>query len=596
MRLISIFTELTRMLWVIFSLAVLLQFAREVFDEAGVVTLPYFIACTTVVIEIMLALIFSSDWLAKILNALGISKAAEEMQKNSIAAWSKSFGKNAPFLAAKQCHLAELYLMQGRHEEAAAIFESVISRWKDHWWNFLSPSCKSLASYKHFLKKNNHLADAERIGKLTKSWQLGVILPTTLVVIIVSGAATYILYVKQIRRDIAELTASDAKYSAKNARDLVDELAKAESRLLGPEAPARLYHGVAWSSYFPAEERDVSNTEWACRRAIPFARKSSATNKNLAEALTWLGEISLDKGETEEAGKLYLEAESALSSEKETSSSKYNLLMNQARLFQVQKQYEKSRAYYQRAAAAADEVYGKQSEYYAEALIQLVGTQIHLPDKQAAEKVADEACQVSEEIYNTELSVDIPSKTSYRRLLSALVEKQEVLNALGKEAEAQRVAEHIAEVQNAKMKRFKLDPQTQDWIVDAAQELSRCILSIRFRDKDFEKSHKRLKELLSDSAQRTLEILDWSANTDGNLKGSANKNESIDANFSDINVESPDPAGMLAVKVRGVFRTNPRSDYAPFGFYYRLKLAEASSKKVLVDRVAELVSPPFGAE
>ncbi len=595
MRFLFIVTELTRLLWVLFSLAVLLQFAKEVHDQAGVVTLPYVLACTAISIQCLLVVSFGSDWLAKIVGALGFHGTAERILRKYILAWSKLFGAKGPGTLAKRAHLAELYLIDQKDSEAKELFNVVISQWNRRWWSFLSPACKSLDNYAIHLKKNKQLSESEEIRKMIKGWQLGAILPSAVMVVLVALSAAYLLYVKQIRQDINALTNSETADSSKNARELIDELARVEEKVLGPVAAARLYHGVAWSSYFPAEERDVANSEWSLLRAIPLARKSESTVMNLAESLMWLGEIQATRGESDKAEANYKEAMQLLL-KRDNGSIPYTISMDLARLYQIKKDFRRSRDYYVKAASVAEETFGKRSDFYADAQMELAGVEMHLRNYQSAEKAINEACSVAEELYNSELKIEIPSKESYRRLITSLVTKEEVLSELGKDVLAQEVSKHISDVQNAKTKKFKLDAQTQDWIVDTTQELSKCLLSIKFNDRNSVKSRAKLKKLLTEPAQHALELFHWSSTDISASDLPANSLSAIEANFSDINVENPDASGLLTVKVRGTFKLSKTAEDTPFGFYYRLKLEEPATKNAVVYRVAELVSSPLGSE
>lgn len=596
MRFLSIVTELTRLLWVLFSLAVLLQFAKEVYDEAGIITWPYFLACSAVCVQCLLVVSFGSDWLAKLVGAFGMRSLAERLLKKSIQAWSKLFGAKGIGTLAKQAHLAELYLTDGKEPEAENLFRSVISEWRRRWWTILSPACKSLDNYANFLKKQKRDDESAQVRKLISGWHLGAILPSAVMVALVAFSCGYLLFVKQIRQDINALTNSESADSSKNARDMIDELARVEESLLGPVASARLYHGVAWSSYFPEDDRDIENSEWSLLRAIPLARKSESTAMNLAESLMWLGEIQATRGEIDKAESNYKEARDLLSRGESNGSTPYTVSLDLARLYQIKKDFGLARDYYKKAASAAEQTFGRRSDYYADAQMELAGAEFHLKNFQAAEKSIDEACSVSEEIYNSEQKMDIPTKESYRRLITALVTKQDVLSELGKDLEAHTVGKHINDVQNAKTKKFKLDGKTQDWIVDTTQELSKCLLSIKFNDKNSIESRARLKKLLTEPAQHALELFHWSSSAVSTNGVQNNSISAVEANFSDINVENPDASGLLTVKVRGTFRTNKATHFMPFGFYYRLKLSQPTTKDAVVYRVAELVSSPLGAE
>lgn len=594
MNFLSIVTELTRLLWVVFSLAVLLQFSKEAYDQAGTITIPFFLACSAVCFECLLVVSFGSDWLAKLLGAAGLNRLAERILKKSILAWSKLVGPKGPGTAAKRAHLAELYLCERKFTEAEQLFASVISEWREQWWNVLSPACKSLDNFANYLKKNKREQEAEDVRKVIRGWQIGAILPTSIMVLLVTFSCGYLLYVKQIRNDINSLS-SDSVDSSKNARELIDELAKVESIVLGPVAAARLYHAVGWSSYFPLEERDVANTEWSVLRAIPLARRSQSASV-LAESLLWLGEIQATRGELDKAQANYKEAIQLLSAEKSPDVTLYTVTMDLARLYEIKKDFKLSRDFYKKAVVLADQSFGKRTEYYADAQMELAGTEMHLKNYEAAAKAIDEACSVAEETYDNELKVDIPTKESYRRLITALVTKQEVLSQLGKESLAQEVAKHLSDVQNAKTKKFTLDAKTQDWIVDTTQELSKCLLSIKFNDRNSVESRAKLRKLLAESAQHTLELFHWSSSDVSAANIGHNANSAVETNFADINVESPDASGLLTVKVRGTFRADKNSQFTPFGFYYRLKLEEPTTKNGVVYRVAELISSPLGSE
>ena len=597
MRFLSIVTELTRLLWVLFSLAVLLQFSKEVYDQAGVATLPYVLACSAICVECLLILSFGSDWLAKLVGAMGASKVAEQLMTRSIKSWSKLVGVGGAGTLAKRAHLAELYLADGKTAESEALFKSVLDEWRPTWCSSFSPTCKSLDNYAGYLKKQNRAEESQKVKERIRGWQIGALLPTAAMVILVALSSAYLLYVKQIRHDISALTASDAMDSSKNARELIDELAKVEEAMLGPTAAARLYHGVAWSSYFPPDERDAANTEWSILRAIPFARKSESTTMNLAESLIWLGEIQATRGEIDKAEANYKEAEQLLSKLKERMGAPYIVSMDLARLYQIKKNFKLARDYYKKAAILAEGEFGKRSDYYADALMELAGTEMHLKNYKEANKAIDEASSIAEEIYTGEVKVDIPTKESYRRLITALVTKQDVLTELGDTDKAQKVSKHLNDIQNDKTKKFKLDSKTQDWIVDTTQELSRCLLSIKFNDKNSIESRARLRKLLTESAQHALELFHWSSsNISAGKKLQGNSTSAVEANFADINVESPDATGLITVKVRGTFRANKTSQPSPFGFYYRLKLDQSASKDAVVYRVAELISSPLGAE
>lgn len=595
MNFLTIITELSRLLWLMFSICVLLQFSTSINFSAEELTVPYVLAYFIVAIEVILAAIFAPDWFSKFFAAMGMFPHAEKLMKNAVSMWEQLAGKNGFLTTAKKAHLAELYLIAGKKTESKEIFEEIIQSWKHHWWTIFSPACKSLSNYAYCLQSDGNIERAREVRVLLRGWQIGAVLPTSVVVAVVALASCYLLYVKQLNSDIATISGKQDSLdiqttpdTARNVRELVDELASFQNRILGPTAPAGVYLEKAREAYYPIETRNIEQTEWAATNAVKYARQRPASNLQLARALLLLGEINSIKGDLDKAEPMLKEAAYIFSTSEQNDTSYLSALMGLAKVYQIKKEYALSTELYKKAAAKAVDTYGQDSTDAADAFLEQAVSQAHTDKSSNLLETINKAVDSSKKIYEEQLKAQIESKETYRRLMTALVLKRDFLRNSAKEAEADKVDAEMNKIQTAKLRNFKLDGPMQEGIVSNVQSLSKYLLAIKYNSGDTKAARTELGKMLTDSARQTVDFLPGNQEESDE---SSSKNK-LDTSFEDINVESPDPSGLLTVKVRGNARVAKDEEWTPFGFYYRLKFKDSSSKNVLVYRVAELVQGP----
>lgn len=571
-----------RLLWLLFSLAVLILFARESLTEAGLATFPCMVAVVAAIIQLALIVTFAADWLAKMLALLGLSSFAESIMKSSTSAWMKLFGEHGFAVSSKQAHLADLYLLSRKEKEASDLLDKITKEWKKSYLSPFSPACKSLASYARRLQKAENELQAKQIQSLIAGWKIWSLLgPSTMVLLVVS-AASYLLLVFQTQYEISELMQDSGDQQIE--RDLIDDLARTQGSIQGPVAPARLYHGIAWQSYFPLESRNADQAVWAISRALSYARKHPSTENILADCLTWQGEILTDSGELEKAEPMLKEALALRSKFGPENCSPVSLDLT--RIYILKKDFERARVYSEQAQSFAEKVYGKDSEQRADALVELAEILRHTKDKTNALATIENACRIYDSEYALKLKSGAPTKEDFRRIVAAYMTKQDILTDLGKPEQSEEISKHLSDLQEANQKNFRLDAATQDAIVGTAQELSKWLLALKFNAKDKAQAMEQLKEKLSSDVLQQVNESKWAQDADFTRKPLPGE---IVVTFGDVSVESPDFAGYMAVKIRGTASVGGAEE-TPYGWYFKIRPTKTGSKKVSIQQVSELLS------
>ena len=594
-------TELTRLLWVGFSTAILWHFLNEALRQAnGLITLPFLLSCLALTIQSIGVLIFSPDSLAKLLAAAGNQALAERLMESSLRIWQKLAGENGVGVASKKVHLAEVYLLGKKETDAEQQFSNVVETWRSSLWHVFSPACRGLAAYAQILLEKDKKLEAQRVNDLIRGSKFGSLLLTGLMVLLVASASFYFLYVRQIESDIARLSTSRrgiglSGEKLRNAQDLIALLANLKARLFGAGAAAGVYYRYAADAYMPAYDRDIPQTEWAVDRAISYGRLASPDSPALVEPLLLKGQLSFNRGDLDQAENCLKEVLAIIEKSPVDTNVMYQTAMNTAdanewlgRIYQSKRKFELSKSYFLKAIPEYNQLGNSER---IDGLLQLSLVERHL-SKRGAAKLIDEAADLAEKEYKERLHHGFVTDDFYRRLIGVLVAKQEILRDLGEAQKADAIGKQIVEVESSKSSGLKLDASTQKWIVNTSEDLSRSLLSLRYNAEDKLSARAKLKQWLNNEALDTLNYCPWIPK---NINDSSPEISKIEASFFDLCVESKETAGLLAVKIRGnaIFGNDPT--LRPFGFYYLIQLDPKRTTEGRVKEFAELLSSRPGS-
>jgi tetratricopeptide (TPR) repeat protein len=589
------------------SAAVFLLAAQHMWHRAGISAA--FAVCAMLSVAYTAPLfVFGWERLGNLLDLAGRSKQAELLLKESLCRWQKLVGENGPGTAAKKGNLADFYGRQGRVSEAERLYQEVLDCWSRSWLGLASPLCAHLENYAEVLGRTRKKEKQHDLRWLIRGWRVAHALTFVLSTLLVAGAASYLTCVQLLMHAISTFPAGPPEL----VHDYVDDLAGIERAVLGARGAADVYNRYAdRHAYFPVDEgpaarkRHEEEAYWGLRKAVACARQVSHMNPgSLAQGAVRLANIEFSRGSLEEACRLYQEALSGIlqgeRGERRSGASsareKVDALLGLGRISAARQKQADAARYFEQAGLTAGAEFGRDSVRHIEALLGLAEARLQLGELPQAEGLLNEAIDRQERTFQESLRLHMPTEDGVGRLVAALVKKAEVLRFTGRDKEAEAIDKHIDKIQMQRRPQIRLDDQAQACIVETVKDTTGRLLSLKYQTKEAPEARRQLAETLTTAALYSVGRMPWyqrGGKTEPDELPRIDAPDTVNLQFDQISVRSPDDAGLLMVEARGrceLAASQPSVRDEQFAFAYRIKPPRNFPARILVEDVVELGS------
>ncbi|HEY9871152.1 MAG TPA: tetratricopeptide repeat protein [Candidatus Obscuribacterales bacterium] len=589
------------------SAAIFLLAGKHMWHRAGV--------SAAFAVSIMLSIayaaplfVFGWERLANLLSLCGYPKQAELLLVESLCRWGKLVGQNGPGVAAKKGNLADFYGRQGRISEAERLYQEVLECWSRSWLGLASPLCAHLDRYAALLGRTAKKEKQHDLRRLIRGWPIAQALTFVLSALLVVGAASYLVCVQLLMHVISTFPAGPPEL----VHDYVDDLAGIEKAVLGARGATDVYlryaerHSQLRADEGPAaDKRHEEEAYWGLNKAVASARQISQVNPGaLAQAAVRLADIELSRGNLDKALRLYQEALSGIQEGQvrawgrsaSGASDKVDALLGLGTISLARQDYAEAGRYFDKAGQTARAELGGDSLRQVEALMGLAEARLKLGALSQAEGLLDEAIDRQEKSFQESLRLHRPTEDKVGRLVAALVKKAAVLRLTGRDKEAEAVDKHIDEIQMQRRPQIRLDDQAQARIVETVKDTTGRLLSLKYQTKDARQARRQLSDTLTTAALHSVGRMPWyhhGGKTGPDEVPRIDAPDTVNLQFDQISVRSPDDAGLLMVEAWGrcelvAGRQSVRDEQ--FAFAYRIKPPRNVPARILVEDVVELGS------
>ncbi|HEY9868542.1 MAG TPA: tetratricopeptide repeat protein, partial [Candidatus Obscuribacterales bacterium] len=545
------------------------------------------------------------DWLARLLSLVGQGKRAELLAQQSLALWEKLVGRNGPGTAEKRGNLARLYADLGRSDEAEELYRQVRQSWKKSPIGLASPLCAYLDSYAELLARTERRQEASEIRQQIRGWRAAHALKYTLYIVPVLLAFSFITYCARLHENI--VSSHIGQFA--RVRDYVEELANLERAWLGASGAAEVYSNYGgmhrgWRIETGPVARRMHEDEayWGLTRALPYCRQSSSIRPGLLVCVLGdLAEIELSRGNLQEAARLYKEALAAMPAwearrrglDFTRGRKKVDALLALGSINAATRHYGESERYYRQASLVAAEIWGRDCQFYIDALAGLAEARLQQGDLSGAEKLLDEAIRRQEQVVQEGFRALVRTEEEMDRLVRILLQRAEILRLTDRKKEAEAVMRHIDQWQAKLRPQFHLDDQLQARIVELVKDTTGKLLCLKYHTKNAPEARETLSEILTPYAFSELVGIPWYPKDSNSVRAYAadsNAPDAVNLEFDQISVTSPDNMGFLTVHAQGRSRLATRAvpvSEGHFAFVYKVKLPENSREKMVIAKVTE---------
>ncbi|MBY0549771.1 MAG: hypothetical protein K2W95_21040 [Candidatus Obscuribacterales bacterium] len=539
-------------------------------------SIPLALSLASAVACVIPLVLFFPERLALLLRYCGGLRTAEWILRRSLSTWQSIAGQSGPGTTGKMSSLAQFLIETGRAQEAENLYAIVLQRLSTGGWKYPGRAEASLNSYSLFLREQKREEECAGVTVALSRLRKQSLGPKIALLLIPLPVVVYLSCTEVLVRAIAVELSQDHTSAVRN---YVKILATGDSCFFGAGTGARVYSDYASSLYDSPfhqstvlsfaraglvqlgdkspylssklhtiigtvqmhqgeDKKAVESLRTAVELGLLPAQFDRYDNndherRHLINAMTWLGDLELQRGNSSGAESMYANAMRRLEKLNASKSDEYLGLLDR---FSALKS---SQGAFTKAAAAKKDICDILES-------RLIGVT-------ASNMTADEIEQ-------------------HRRFTREMEACSVLLKQSGQLHDAGTLARRAEELRTQRVRPLLLNSQQQMEIVDATTRATEHLLSVKYKSAGWQKNLDLLmaSDMKSNRARGTLDGLSWlSPRTNDN----AMYVRRIEIDMQPMKVRNFREPNTLAVDVTGTVRIQRRSgaDDEPFAFAYLLK-------------------------